>query len=837
MVFAPPRHGKCIAAGERVMLANGSLKRIEDIHPSDMVITLNSCYNTDVSKTQSVYENGVKPVIKITLVSGKTLICTENHPLLTVHGWVETGELKIGDAIATVRQLPIPEGEPLPYGFSALMGYLTGDGSFGKGEPIITATDDGVIADLNDIATHHGWVLKLHGKCSYHIRRTNRKGNAKDSAQARLRQYINPARSADKRVPGCIFSAGYRDVCRFLAAYFNCDATVNSRREGVVEFYSVSKGLLEDVQLLLTRLGIYSTLRVKNGRYKGERHLSYRLIISGHDVVLLAHHLPAVGKRGGQLFELAETLQGKSHYPEYDAIPDGWQDYTKHSSHWHRYNTGVRVDKKYKYGTARHIVRKIAEVEQNEYLFKLCSPDINWERIVNIELVGEMPTFDLTIDNTHNFCVNGVIVHNSQLLSRQLPAYYLGRNPNGRIIAGSYNSDLAALFNRDVQRIIDSPEYGKIFPATSLYGKNVRSDAKGMYIRNSDAFEIVGHGGSYRGAGVGVGITGRGYDLGIVDDPIKDAKEANSITYRNNLEEWYQATFLTRQQKNSAIVLTLTRWHEDDLAGRILALAKNNADADQWVVLNLPAIAEQPIPDYDPRQIDGPLWLDEFDSAFLRSQRASVGTYFWNALYQQRPKAPEGNRIKRVWLPIVPIAPAEARKAKRTRYWDKGGTQDGGAYTAGVLLFEWDGITYIEDVVRGQWSAGEREATIKQTAELDAQRYGKTNVSIYIEQEPGSGGKESAEATIKNLKGFKIYKDRPSGDKDTRIDPFAVQAEAGNVRLIEGAWNYAYIEEMVAIPNSKYRDQGDATSGAFNKHQESNAVSRRVGYGGMSRRG
>jgi predicted phage terminase large subunit-like protein len=90
-------------------------------------------------------------------------------------------------------------------------------------------------------------------------------------------------------------------------------------------------------------------------------------------------------------------------------------------------------------------------------------------------------------------------------------------------------------------------------------------------------------------------------------------------------------------------------------------------------------------------------------------------------------------------------------------------------------------------------------------------------VHIYVEQEPGSGGLESAESTIKNLIGFVIEADRPTGDKDTRLEPFAAQAEAGNVRLVRGDWTGPYIEEMCAIPNGKRRDQGDATSGAFNK--------------------
>jgi predicted phage terminase large subunit-like protein len=165
--------------------------------------------------------------------------------------------------------------------------------------------------------------------------------------------------------------------------------------------------------------------------------------------------------------------------------------------------------------------------------------------------------------------------------------------------------------------------------------------------------------------------------------------------------------------------------------------------------------------------------------------------------------------------------------AKRIRYWDKGGTDNAGAYTAGVLMAYYEGILYVEDVVREQMSAGRREKVIRQTAELDAQHYGKSGVHVYVEQEPGSGGKESAENTIRNLAGFVVYADRPTGNKDTRMEPFAAQAEAGNVRLKRGHWNQAFIEEAVTVPNSTYRDQIDAASGAVNRLFDGTGVAHR----------
>ncbi len=177
-------------------------------------------------------------------------------------------------------------------------------------------------------------------------------------------------------------------------------------------------------------------------------------------------------------------------------------------------------------------------------------------------------------------------------------------------------------------------------------------------------------------------------------------------------------------------------------------------------------------------------------------------------------KPAAGKVFNRGWFKIVDAVPALGR---RVRYWDKAGTSDGGARTAGVLMNKApDGIYYVEDVIKGQWSAGERESVIKQTAQIDAQKYGNT-VEIWVEQEPGSGGKESAESTIQNLVGFVIRSERVTGSKETRAQPFAVQCEAGNVKLLNGAWNGEYIEELHSFPEGAFKDQVDASSGAFNK--------------------
>lgn len=406
----------------------------------------------------------------------------------------------------------------------------------------------------------------------------------------------------------------------------------------------------------------------------------------------------------------------------------------------------------------------------------------------------------------------------SELTSVRLPAFWLGKRPNDPVILASYAASLAEKHSREARQVIEGVEYQMIFP-----GVSTRRDSRAV-----DRWQLAPpYRGSMMAVGVGGPVTGHGALLGIIDDPFENWRQAQSLTIRDHVWDWWRATFRTRIWEGGAIVLIMTRWHEDDLAGRLL-----QTQGDLWTVLRLPAIAETqeerdnndrflglPVGQRDPlwRTPGLPLCPKRFSRAALDGLKRDVGEIAWTTEYQGVPRAPEGNRFKRSWFKIVETVP---RKARRVRYWDKAGTADGGAYTAGVLVARTDeGLVYIEDVVRGQWSAYEREQIMKQIAQLDGLKY-KGEVHIWIEQEPGSGGKESAESTIRNLSGHPVYADRPTGDKDVRLEPFAAQAEADNVKLVRGDWNGGWIEELCAIPNGTYRDQADATAGGFNKLNE-----------------
>jgi predicted phage terminase large subunit-like protein len=187
----------------------------------------------------------------------------------------------------------------------------------------------------------------------------------------------------------------------------------------------------------------------------------------------------------------------------------------------------------------------------------------------------------------------------------------------------------------------------------------------------------------------------------------------------------------------------------------------------------------------------------------------------WEALYQQNPIIAGGDLFPIEKIRIMPQI-EQGEIVNTVRYWDKAGTEGGGAYTCGVLMHQMRDKTFaIEDVRRGQWGALERERHIAQTAQLDGRRHGR-RLSIYVEQEPGSGGKESAESTVRMLAGFRAYADKVTGAKEVRADPYAAQVQAGNVILQAAPWNRDFLDEHEVYPG-RFKDQVDSAAGSFNK--------------------
>ena len=372
----------------------------------------------------------------------------------------------------------------------------------------------------------------------------------------------------------------------------------------------------------------------------------------------------------------------------------------------------------------------------------------------------------------------------SELVTVRYMAWRLLRQPTMRGIVAAYNQTLASRFSRSIRRIV---------------GEQMQLSDDRTAAHEWD----LPDGGGLRAVGVGAGVTGFGGDLVVIDDPVKSRAEASSAAYRERVWDWYTNDLYTRLQPDAAMVLIMTRWHEDDLAGRLLA-----REPERWTVINLPAEAE----DGDPlgRAMCEPLNAEWFGREKLAEIRGTLGNAYY-ALYQQRPQPLEGGLFKRDWFEIVDALPADAQVEARARYWDRAATAGGGDWTVGVRMARTrDGMYYVEDVVRGQWSPGERDRVMLQTAQMDG-----ADVRIVIEQEPGAAGKDVIAHATRMLAGYSVKADRVTGSKELRAEPLAAQMQVGNVRVVRARWNADFVDELLAFPTGAHDDQVDAAAGAF----------------------
>lgn len=429
----------------------------------------------------------------------------------------------------------------------------------------------------------------------------------------------------------------------------------------------------------------------------------------------------------------------------------------------------------------------------------------------------------------------------SETVSRHYPAWVLGRMPDTRIILASYGADLAESHSRAAREILSSERYQAVFGALAAVDAPVELSSDS---RSVAAWDLAApHRGGLTAAGVGGGITGKGANLFIMDDPFKNRDEAESEPHRQRVWDWWTSSAYTRLEDGGAVIGMLTRWHGDDWAGRLLRAMAQDAQADRWVVLNLPAIWERPAQadlveaewdEFRAQQLRNGVWVDrsdlldrepgqalwpeKYNEDDLSRIRANIGQYDWQALYQQSPYARDGAFFKREWFPVVDEGPAEEEIAGRVRYWDKAASRSGD-YTAGVLMCRTRrGTYYVEHVAHGQWTPGQRDEVMMETAIFDASRKGAL-AQIWHQQDPASAGRDSAEATNRMLAGagYEAHFEPVSGSKEVRAGPWSSMCEGGGVRLVRGGWNQAFIEEHAAFPKGKYDDQVDAASSAFTK--------------------
>jgi predicted phage terminase large subunit-like protein len=390
--------------------------------------------------------------------------------------------------------------------------------------------------------------------------------------------------------------------------------------------------------------------------------------------------------------------------------------------------------------------------------------------------------------------------------SHWFPVWFFNLFPDRRLVFTSYGAEYAESWGRKVRNTIDEH-------ASSL-SVRLASD-------NGAAGEwSTTMGGGQVSVGIGGSVTGRRADGLIVDDPFKNAEEANSQNHRDKVWDFFLSCAYTRLTPDGFIVIVLTRWNEDDLVGRIDKMEAEGGE--KWERLNLPAIAEEN--DQMGRKPGEALWPARWNLEHLHRIKRMIGTYFWNALYQQRPSPPEGTYFKRHWFEVVEPNRVP-RITTQARSWDLAATAEGENgnndpdWLSGCNMgVDAQGVYYIFNVKRDRLSPDGVAKTIKQTAGIDGR-----GVAIRIEQEGAASGKIVKHHYTHMMDGYDCrFVTVPKSSKLTRSGPFNAACERGDVKLVAGPWIDDFLEELASFPNGKHDDQVDSAVGAYEELVASN---------------
>lgn len=390
----------------------------------------------------------------------------------------------------------------------------------------------------------------------------------------------------------------------------------------------------------------------------------------------------------------------------------------------------------------------------------------------------------------------------SELCSHYLPSWYLGTFPHHRVILASYEADYAMRWGRKALATTQANGH--------LFGVEISATSAA-----AERWDLDGFDGGMETAGMGGALTGKGANLLIIDDPVKDWEQAMSERYRERAWDWYTSTAYTRLEPDGAIIVFHTRWHEEDLGGRLLT--EMSQGGETWRVVKMPALAEAG--DCLGRMPGEALWPSRFDEKALAQMQLTLGPRKWAALYGQSPTPAEGGMFKRDWFEIVTSAPRTFDVIVRA--WDLAATEGDGDYTAGVLIGIRGESVWVLDVVRGQWSSGHRDDNISLCAMQDDTDYGQA-VQIWLPQDPSSAGKQVAQISADKLKGYRVRYETVKGGKETRADSFAARCWAGEksgnkVKVLQGPWTRAFLDEHCVFPNGSHDDQVDAAGDAYRK--------------------
>ena len=765
-----PRYGKCIDPTARVMTTRGMVEAQnilvgDDVYTyDDGWLTTEKCLGTESARKKS---------LKITMRSGRSLTMSHDHPMLGINGYTNAEDFIVGDRIRCINT-NVATGNEINDDELAFIAFMIFEGNCtGKNIRFSGDTNQGTTTFLDVCSKLNIEVKQYESSKKYDYCLMG--GQSGIANQLLIKYNIAGCSALNKRLPQIFFTLSMRQKLRFIDIMFATDGYV-CVKAGQLGVTLANKKLIDDIQQLMSTCKIISSISFKKNNHAN----AWALQIGREEGIKLLPRISFYHKRENALKLLDKKPQGLINTYPSSIVKDikgfyAWAKITKGRPANKANMTQETFDK---------CADKFPELEKYRNI------EFYWDTIKNIEDVGETDLIHLSINRTHNFIVEGLVSHNTEMVIVMFSAWCLGQYPDSEFIHASYSAQLAGENSFNVKNIVTHPEYQTIFPDVKL-----RSDSK-----SKDHWKTT-KGGVFYSTGTGGALTGYGAgkeraEFGgcVLLDDLHKSDEARSDTMRNNVIEWYCNTLASRvNSTDTPIVLIMQRLHENDLSGFLL----DGGSGEKWDHINIPAINP-----------DGTaLWPHKHTIEKLREMEMA-NAYNFSGQYLQMPSPPDGGLFRPEQLKIMEILPNEP--ITWVRGWDLASSTNGD-YTAGAKLGRLaDGRLVIADMVRIKVNADERDIAIQNTAAFDGRM-----CKISLPQDPGQAGKTQILYLTRQLQGYRVVSSVESGNKITRAEPFAAQVNIGNVYMLRGVWNQTLVNEMIMFPNGKYDDQIDALSRCF----------------------
>ena len=783
IINVPPRYSKCIDPETSVLTSEG-MKRAGNVKFGDVLFSFDN--GRLVQRRCLGTEPAFKKSVKVELRSGRTIVCSMDHRLLSTFGYVEAGKLQAGDRLVALRanyegNHRIPEAE---LEFITMMIF---DGTCRDGR--WTKKDETVIKTMEDACGRLGFTFKkISGKYQFYV------GQKDGNVRCMLEKYgIYGKHSYDKRLPSDWFTLDRDLRLRFIDLMFATDGFINTTNgQGGVAL--ANRGLVEDVQTMLSSVGIVSTMTYRPNKCRG----AWGLSIPRGEMVKLLGMIPFTAKR-----KSAESCLRKWSATTIDSYP--YRIITHEHLSGKTLKMGLRCD------CSKQISSKKFKclVENFPQLKKYILDDFYYDTVVGIHDVGDRELIHLSVEGTHNFIANGIVSHNSEMAVRSFISWGLANNPRARFMHLSASDDLVNDNSDAIRDIIKSPAFRYLFPETVISRK---TDAKDKwYTTQNGGLYAVSTGGQITGFGAGDfgdrQYRGTGSDADgfggaiIIDDPLKPA-DALSDLKRERINARYNNTIASRVNNPGVtpVVLIMQRIHDHDMAGFLLG----GGSGEPWESLVLPAIND-----------DGtPLWPEKHSIEQLERMKAADPETF-AAQYMQSPMVATGNIFRREWF----------------RFWDK---------TSLPVIFDkvfqsWDftfkNAAHSDNVCGTLWG---KKGPNFYLLDCDCRKMGFVDsvramlamserhpeaIAKYVEAK--ANGEAIMDMLSERVSG--IIPVNPKESKLARAHAVSPLFQAGNVYLPDPSiapWVYDFIDELTKFPNAAHDDRVDSTTQALSQNMQ-----------------